>query len=81
LISTQNKMGIKILLEGKDMAEKNPVSKKSTAKKKPVKGQQYECAVCGLTVNVDEDCGCVDTCDIICCGEPMKETKKKAKVA
>jgi len=58
----------------------------ATAKKRPVKknslkGKSYECGVCGLTVSIDEDCGCVETCDIICCGEPMKEKKKKAKAA
>ena len=39
----------------------------------------YECEVCGLAVTVDEDCGCVETCDIICCGTPMKAKKAKAK--
>jgi len=58
-------------------AKKAPV-KKAAAKKSPVKGQALECEVCGLAVTVDEDCGCVETCDIICCGEPMKEKKAKA---
>jgi hypothetical protein len=26
-------------------------------------------------VSVDEACGCVDACDIICCGEEMRATK------
>ena len=54
------------------------VSKKKVAKKgtkKVARGSKYECDVCGLVVSVDETCGCVDTCDIICCGEQMK-TKK-----
>jgi rubrerythrin len=35
-------------------------------------GDGYVCAVCGLSVTVDEECGCVDTCDIICCGQQME---------
>jgi len=61
------------------MAEKKTATvAKAAAKKKTMKGQSYECAVCGMVVMVEEDCGCVETCDIICCGSPMKE-KKKAK--
>jgi len=63
------------------MPEKKTASVK--AKSAPVKkaagrgakGDTYGCEVCGLVVTVDEDCGCVDTCDIICCGEPMKVKK------
>jgi hypothetical protein len=35
-------------------------------------GDGYVCNVCGLSVTVDEECGCVDTCDIICCGQQME---------
>lgn len=47
---------------------------KKTAKKKAVvkKKKRYACGVCGLAVTVDNVCGCVDYCDIICCGEEMK---------
>jgi hypothetical protein len=54
------------------------VAKKATkavakgAKKGVKKGDAYKCGVCGLVVSVDEVCGCVETCDIICCEEPMK---------
>ena len=63
------------------MAVKKAVAKK-TAKKtvargKTKEGDAYVCGVCGLAVTVDEECGCVDTCDIICCEKPMK--KKQAK--
>jgi len=63
------------------MAVKKAVAKK-TAKKavargKTKEGDAYACGVCGLAVTVDEECGCVDTCDIICCDTPMK--KKRAK--
>ncbi len=65
------------------MAEKKAVarrkcgtgSKVSTEKVK--KGTGYVCEVCGLAVVVDEVCGCVGTCDIVCCGEPMKEWKAR----
>jgi len=46
---------------------------KKTAKSK--KGSCYACGVCGLAVTVDNICGCVDACDIICCGEEMKPKK------
>ena len=55
------------------------VSKKGVKKggNKSVKQEDaYKCGVCGLVVSVDEVCGCVDTCDIICCEEPMKAKKR-----
>jgi hypothetical protein len=42
------------------------------------KGTKYKCEECGLVVVVDEACGC-SSCDLICCDEPMKEVKPKAK--
>jgi rubrerythrin len=45
-------------------------SRKSSARVR--EGQGYVCTVCGLSVTVDEECGCVDTCDIICCGQQME---------
>jgi len=63
------------------MAVKKAVAKKATkkapAKGKTKKGDVYGCRVCGLAVSVDEVCGCVDYCDIICCDVPMN--KKGAK--
>jgi hypothetical protein len=59
--------------------KKTPAKKsvKPAAKKKQgmKKGTKYACTVCGLIVSVDEVCGCVETCDIICCGEQMKKKK------
>jgi hypothetical protein len=52
-------------------------SRKAVAKTKTKAGDSYVCGVCGLAVTVDEACGCVDACDIICCETPMK--KKRAK--
>lgn len=58
--------------------KKMAVKKATPAKKAPVKkrkvgkGDSYVCGVCGLAVVVDEACGCVDVCDIICCGKTMK---------
>jgi predicted RNA-binding protein with PUA domain len=51
----------------------------ATAKKKVGKDDSYVCEACGLVVSVDEVCGCVDVCDIICCGQPMKRKEGKAK--
>ena len=45
---------------------------KKKAANKAQKKKRYGCEVCGLVVSVDNICGCVDTCDIICCGEEMK---------
>jgi hypothetical protein len=64
------------------MAEKKKASvSKTTAKKKVTKGDTYMCEVCGLGITVDTVCGCVDVCDIVCCGVPMKEKKTRAKAA
>ncbi len=59
----------------KKVTKKVPVKRGKTAVKK---GEVYQCGVCGLAVTVDEVCGCVDTCDIICCDMPMKPKRKRA---
>ena len=60
-------------------AAKKPVKKvKKAAKNALKKGAAYKCSVCGLVVSVDEVCGCIDTCDIICCEKPMKPKRKAA---
>ena len=56
------------------MVQKKGVKK--VGKKAVKKGAVYECGVCGLAVTVDEICGCVDTCDIICCEKQMKPEKR-----
>jgi hypothetical protein len=53
-------------------AKKSP---KKTSSRKVKEGDRYECTVCGLVVSVDEVCGCVETCDIICCGKQMKKKR------
>jgi hypothetical protein len=52
---------------------------KATPAKKVAKGDSYVCGVCGLAVVVDEECGCEDVCDIVCCGQPMKAHKVAVK--
>ncbi|MFH0838596.1 MAG: desulfoferrodoxin [Candidatus Omnitrophota bacterium] len=47
------------------------MAKKVAKKAKP----KYICKVCGLIVSVDNVCGCVEECDIICCNEPMKKKR------
>lgn len=71
--------------EVKKTTVKKATAKKTTAKKivkqagrkkkEVTPGDKYSCSVCGLIVSVDEECGCIETCEIICCGEQMK-TKK-----
>ena len=54
-----------------------PTTKKTEAKKKSaagktkkaMKGDKYACDVCGLVVSVDTVCGCIDTCNILCCND------------
>jgi len=69
-------------------ARKAPV-KKAAARKSPAKkaaassmvcGDTLECQVCGLTVVVDETCGCTEVHEILCCSKPMKQKKAKARV-
>ncbi|MBP1695689.1 MAG: hypothetical protein H6Q41_877 [Deltaproteobacteria bacterium] len=62
------------LRKGEVMVQKKPLKK--VAKKVVKKGDVYKCGVCGLAVTVDEVCGCVDTCDIICCEKQMKPKKR-----
>jgi hypothetical protein len=50
-------------------------TKKRTTKKAIKKGNRFECSVCGVVVSINEICGCVDTCDIICCGKQMRKKK------
>ena len=38
------------------------------------KGEKYECGECGLVVLVEDPCGC-ESCELVCCGEPMKPVK------
>ena len=63
------------------MAVKKAVAKRAPAKKAGAKqmsvGDTYSCGVCGLAVSIDDVCGCVDTCDIICCDTPMKKKRSK----
>jgi hypothetical protein len=71
--------------------ENMPTTKKSANKtvdrnklatgitKKVKKGDKYLCDVCGLVVSVDTVCGCVDMCDILCCGKAMKHKQKTTR--
>ena len=64
------------------MVGKKEAPDQKTKKKQAVnKGEGYVCAVCGLSVIVDDACGCVETHEIFCCEQPMKQRKSRAKVA
>jgi hypothetical protein len=41
------------------------------------KGEKYECEECGLVVLVENPCECDESCELVCCGEPMKQAKPK----
>ncbi len=60
------------------MPVKKAVARKTTTEKptatgKSKVGEGYDSGVCGLAVTVDEDCGCTEAHDLICCGTPMKK--------
>lgn len=44
------------------------------------KGDQLKCDVCGIVCTVDELCGCGE-CDIVCCGQYMRNLSKKKTAA
>jgi hypothetical protein len=44
-------------------------------KVKAAKKAKYTRESCGLIVSVDNVCGCVEACDIICCGQEMRPKK------
>ena len=44
-------------------------------------GSVYVCADkdgCGIEVEVKKVCGCIDECDLVCCGKPMQLKTKAA---
>jgi hypothetical protein len=61
---------------GKTGTKTNPATRKT---KKASKGDKYVCNDCGLVVSVDTVCGCIDTCNIVCCDKPMKIKKNTTK--
>ena len=65
----------------KKVAKPAKATAKKTTKRATAKGDSFVCEVCGLAVTVDTVCGCAEVCDIICCGQTMKEKKTRAKAA
>ena len=57
--------------------KKKAPAKKAVARRNPKAGDAYSCSVCGLSVTVDEACGCAEAYELICCSKPMK--KKRAR--
>lgn len=51
------------------------MKRRCVRKAKAKKGNRYSCSLCGLVITVDNPCDCVQTCDIICCGEQMQSKK------
>jgi hypothetical protein len=62
-------------------AKKTSAAKKPRATKKTSKGDNYVCEVCGLSVIVDEVCGCEEVHEIICCEQPMRRRTTTARAA
>jgi hypothetical protein len=52
------------------------MEKGKNGSKKSKKGSKYSCGVCGMSVVVDEVCGCAQAHEIICCGAAMKAKSK-----
>ncbi len=61
------------------MPEKKGATKKTSPKRTVAKGDSYVCGVCGLSMIVDEECGCAEVHEILCCGQPMKEKRTRVK--
>ena len=45
------------------------------------KGEEYRCEECGLVVLVQNPCECDESCELVCCQEPMKPVKAETKSA
>ncbi len=45
------------------------------------KGEAYKCDECGLVVVVESPCECDESCELVCCQEPMKQVKASTKSA
>ena len=60
----------------KAKAKKAPL-KRAAAGGKTKPGDELVCGVCGMSVTVDEICGCVESHDIICCERPMKKRRAR----
>ncbi len=41
------------------------------------KGDVFSCQICGIVCVIDAACGC-ETCDMLCCGQPMAKGKGSA---
>jgi hypothetical protein len=50
---------------------------KTASKGRKTAGDQYTCETCGLGITVDEECCCVNPCDLVCCDSPMKKRRSK----
>jgi len=52
---------------------KRAISKRigSSGARKMRSGSRLVCQECGLVLSVDQSCGCIDYCDVICCGQQM----------
>jgi hypothetical protein len=45
------------------------------------KGEEYKCDECDLVVLVENPCECDESCELVCCAEPMKKVSAPIKNA
>lgn len=76
-VATKKVAAKKPVATKKKVVAKKSAAAKSRSRAVTSRGDLYTCEECGLIVTVDEMCDCVDVCDIICCGEPMKFKKAR----
>ncbi len=53
------------------MVKKTKKAAPKASKHSVVKGAKMSCKECGLVVRVVDTCDCGETCDVVCCDEPM----------
>lgn len=63
-------------METKKAGARKSGASRTVSKGKKNAGDQYTCETCGLGITVEEECCCVNPCDLVCCDSPMK--KKRA---
>jgi hypothetical protein len=61
----------------KKAASRKGAGSKTTSRRRKYVGDQYVCDACGLAVTVDEECCCLNPCDLVCCDIPMEKKRSK----
>jgi hypothetical protein len=40
-------------------------------------GETYKCDECGLVIEVRSGCGCDESCELVCCQQPMTQVSEE----